>query len=229
MSVAEREVGAAGDQRREQVLRAALDVIVERGFAETRITDVAVRAQVSPALVVYYFKTKDGLLTEAMRLGEESWYAAVANRLREQDTAIGQLQEIVRMTCFADDEAGFPEPWSLWLDLWAQAAHDPQVAAVRQEFDSHWRSTISDLVRRGQQTREFRAVDPDDFAFAFSALLDGFAVQFALQDRAVEPERAFAWSMRFAAENLGFTWTGRQKNSAKGRSPKSKRGVSPSG
>ena len=42
---------AAGEQRREQMLRAALEVIVDRGYADTRIADVAERTGTSPALV----------------------------------------------------------------------------------------------------------------------------------------------------------------------------------
>ena len=49
------------------MLRAALEVIVERGYAETRIADIAERTGTSPALVIYYFKTRDQLLTEAIR------------------------------------------------------------------------------------------------------------------------------------------------------------------
>ena len=49
------------------MLRAALEVIVERGYADTRIADVAERTGTSPALVIYYFKTRDQLLTEAIR------------------------------------------------------------------------------------------------------------------------------------------------------------------
>src|SRR5215510_4792706 len=64
--------GGTADQRREQMLRAALEVIVERGYAESRIADVAERAGTSPALVIYYFKTKDQLLTEAMRFSEDT-------------------------------------------------------------------------------------------------------------------------------------------------------------
>src|ERR1700692_730561 len=54
---------AAGmaEQRREQMLRAALEVIIERGYPDTRVTDVAERAGTSPALVIYYFKTRDQL------------------------------------------------------------------------------------------------------------------------------------------------------------------------
>src|SRR5580704_9703681 len=43
---------AAGmaEQRREQMLRAALEVIIERGYPDTRVTDVAERAGTSPRL-----------------------------------------------------------------------------------------------------------------------------------------------------------------------------------
>jgi AcrR family transcriptional regulator len=75
------DVADTADQRREQMLRAALEVIEERGFPETRIADVAARAGTSPALVIYYFKTKDQLLTEALRYAEDSWYEAGKRRM----------------------------------------------------------------------------------------------------------------------------------------------------
>src|SRR5215471_9906748 len=56
MKVQANNAGTA-DQRREQMLRAALEVIQERGYADSRIADVAERAGTSPALVIYYFKT----------------------------------------------------------------------------------------------------------------------------------------------------------------------------
>src|SRR5262249_50291658 len=52
--------------RRPQLLRAAADVIVERGLASTRIADVAERAGTSPPAVLYWFRSKDELLAEAL-------------------------------------------------------------------------------------------------------------------------------------------------------------------
>ena len=165
---------------------------------------MAERAGVSPALVVYYFKTKDGVLTEAIRLGEQVWYEAVDRRLRNHERATDRLEDLVAMSCFSEGDLG--DPWSLWLDFWSQAAHHPEVEDVRQEFDAHWRQTIRALVVDGQRRGEFGDVDPDDFAVVFSALLDGFAIQIALQDSEVNAERAFDLSMAFAAEHLGFKW-----------------------
>ena len=65
------------------MLVAAAHLIAERGFSETRIADVAARVGASPALVIYYFGTKDSLLTEALRWSERSFYAAVEEMLRE--------------------------------------------------------------------------------------------------------------------------------------------------
>src|SRR6201992_3336987 len=88
----------SADQRREQMLRAALEVIAERGYPETRITDVAKQAGTSAALVIYYFKTRDQLLAEAMRFSDGVWYEAGTRRMAKISTAAGRLEEIVAMT-----------------------------------------------------------------------------------------------------------------------------------
>jgi AcrR family transcriptional regulator len=197
------------DQRREQMLQAALEVIVERGYPDTRITDVAERAGASPALVIYYFKTRDHLLTEALRYSEDEWYETGARRLAAIGTAAGRLEELIAMACLPEEDADVKSSWLLWLDLWAQSARNPGVAAVRQKFDERWREMIRSLVQAGQEAGEFTAVDPEDFAVTLSALLDGFAVMIALDDPQVAPARAFELTMRFAASLLGFGWNGR--------------------
>jgi len=208
MRVQANNVGTA-DQRREQMLRAALDVIAERGYPESRIADVAERAGTSPALVIYYFKTKDQLLTEAIRFSEDNWYEAGTSRMARIPTAAGKLEELVAMSCLPEADSE-PSSWALWLDLWAQAVRHPEVAGVRQKFDERWRDLICSLVVAGQEAGEFGPVDPVDFAVLFSALLDGLAVQIALADPVVDASRAFELAMKFAAAQLGFPWKARR-------------------
>jgi AcrR family transcriptional regulator len=206
------QAGSAGMavQRREQMLHAALEVIVERGYPETRITDVAERAGASPALVIYYFKTRDHLLTEALRYSEDGWYETATRRIEAIKTSAGQLEEFIAMMCLPEQEGGAEDSWLLWLDLWAQSPHNPAVAAIRQKIDERWRETIRTLVLTGQEAGEFAAVDADDFAVALSALLYGFVVPIALDDPAVGPAHAFELSMQFASGRLGFSWNGRR-------------------
>ena len=116
--------------RREQMLRAALEVIAERGYADTRIADVAERTGISPALVIYYFKTKDQLLTEAIRYLENIWYADGQRRMAELPTAAARIEEIVAMSCLPEADAEPRSSWTLWLDFWALAARNPEVAGA---------------------------------------------------------------------------------------------------
>jgi AcrR family transcriptional regulator len=199
--------GGTADQRRAQMLHAALEIISERGYADTRIADVAERAGVSPALVIYYFKTKDQLLTEAIRYYEEHWYTVGQRRMASMTTAAERLEEIVAMSTLTESD---PEPggsWSLWLDFWAQAARNPEVGTVRRKSDERWREQIAGLVEAGQQAGEFREVNAQDFAICLSTLLDGLTIQVALEDPVVDAMRAYELSMAFVANQLGFTWT----------------------
>jgi AcrR family transcriptional regulator len=204
--------GTAGmaAQRREQMMHAALEVIVERGYPDTRITDVAERAGASPALVIYYFKTRDQLLTEALRYSEDRWYATATRRIEAIKTSAGRLEEFIALMCLPEPDEGPEDSWLLWLDLWSQSPRNPAVAAIRQKIDERWRETIRSLVLTGQEAGEFAAVDADDFAMTLSALLYGFVVPVALEDPVVGPAQAFELSMQYASGRLGFAWNGRR-------------------
>jgi AcrR family transcriptional regulator len=188
------------------MLRAALEVIVERGYADTRIADVAERTGTSPALVIYYFKTRDQLLTEAIRYSEDSWYAEYVDRMAQIPSAAGRLAELIAMICLPGTD---PEPrsfWLLWLDLWAFSPRNPGVDAVRRKSDERWRDAIRSIVLAGQEAGEFASVDADDFTIMLAGLLDGLAVQIALEDPQVPPQRTYELAMRFAAGQLGFDY-----------------------
>jgi AcrR family transcriptional regulator len=207
--------GAAGgssapgiaDTRRGQMLHAALDVICERGFADTRIADIAERIGISPALVIYYFKTKDQLLTEAIRHYEDTWYAEGRRRMDELPTAAARLEEFVAMNLLPDADPELDGNWQLWLDFWVQAGRNADVARVRLQSDERWREVIVSLVRAGQAAGEFASIDPQEFSIFISALLDGLTVQIALDDPVVDPVRAFELCMRYISQHLGFRWT----------------------
>src|SRR5712675_2733893 len=54
-------------QRREAILAAALDEFSARGFAATRLDDVAKRADVAKGTIYLYFRDKEALFQELVR------------------------------------------------------------------------------------------------------------------------------------------------------------------
>ncbi len=214
---APRESGGSRDaeQRREQMLRAALEVIVERGYADTRISDVAERTGTSPALVIYYFKTRDQLLTEAIRYSEDAWYGEYLRRTENLPTAAARLTELIANVCLPENDNEPRAYWLMWLDLWALSPRSPGVAAIRQKSDERWRVAIRSIVLAGQEAGEFGHVNTDDFTITLAALLDGLAVQIGVDDPEVPPQRSYDLAMRFAAGQLGFDWKPAAKRARK--------------
>jgi AcrR family transcriptional regulator len=194
------------DQRRDQMLLAAAVLISERGFSETRIADVAERVGASPALVVYYFGTKDRLLTAALRYSETAFYAAAEEMLTRTRSLSRRLESLVDLTCVPQGSDDVPAAWGLWFDLWAQAFRQPQVEQDRIELDQRWRDLIERVVHDGVDAGEIAAVDAEEFAVTFSCLLDGLSIQVALKDPVVVPARALRVAMSFASRELGFAW-----------------------
>jgi AcrR family transcriptional regulator len=208
-----------GDARRDQMLTAAAALIAERGFDDTRIADVAERVGASPALVVYYFGTKDKLLTEALRYSEQGFYSAAEAMLASNPGIVARLETLVAWTCLPEEQEQTPGTWGLWFDLWAQAFRHPEVKKDRVELDQSWRSMIARVVRDGVEAGEIEALDVEEFSITFAALLDGLWIQTALDDPVVRSEVAYQVAMRFAATSLGFAWKYRRKRSR--RRPKS--------
>jgi AcrR family transcriptional regulator len=207
--MATREHGdAVADVRRDQMLAAAATLIAERGFSDTRIADVASRVGASPALVIYYFGTKDSLLTEALRWSERSFYTATEEMLRSTSSLRRRLELLVEWTLVPDKQTALTGDWGLWFDLWAQAFRHPEVKKDRAALDAQWRDLIARVVQAGIDAGEIGKLDVETFAIMWGSLLDGLVVQVALDDPVVDAERARTIARDVAFTELGLS-TGR--------------------
>ena len=183
--------------RKPQILRAAAEVITERGLASTRIADVAERAGTSAPTVLYWFRSREQLLTEALTADEVDFDAMLEARLEGLDTARAKLAAIVEATAGAVD-------LSLWIELWSRSLHDPESGRERRRLDQSWRGRIASVVEEGQVLGEFAAeVDAANFAISLAALMDGLSVQVTLADPDVSPAVMLAICTEYSEQQLG--------------------------
>jgi AcrR family transcriptional regulator len=168
--------------RKPQLLAAAAEVIGERGFGSTRVADVAERAGTSPPAVIYWFGSKDELLTSALTFDEDRFDGVVTERLAGLEHPRDRLRALIE-ACAAEYDC------RLWIELWGRALRDQGAAVARQRLDDRWRDRIAEVVRAGQELGEFAGEDGEDVAAIIASLLDGLAVQATLGDSGITPER----------------------------------------
>ncbi len=162
-------------------------MIAERGVCEARIADVAERIGISPALVLYYFPSKDALLVEALTHRDREFFDAVTEASVGVERASDRLKMIIEASCPPEDDIAHDDnEWNLWLEMWSRSRHDPGLARARSDLDAQFREMIADIVRVGVTTGEFDGgVDPERFSIMLTALIDGLAIQVLLRDDAV--------------------------------------------
>ena len=173
-------------------------MIAERGIAGTRIADVAARAGTSAPGVLYWFRSKDQLLAEALTVADERFYVSATERLAELQHPPRQLRYLLEASAAEYD-------WTLWMELWTRALRDPQAMAARQRLDDRWRRDIAAIISAGQRAGDFGAADPDETALVLASLADGLAVQMTLGDDSVSRGRMQELSIAVAERMLDCT------------------------
>ena len=150
--------------------------------------------------MLYHFSSLAGALTEALTHLEDAFYddlerdlAATARPGRE---------------AAPHGRARVPGPgpavgdWTLWLELWVRALRDPSARAAREQLDRRWRTCLRDVVDEGVAAGVFRTADADDATVRLASLMDGLAIQLALEDEGMTPERMQALWLASAALEL---------------------------
>lgn len=198
--------GPRNKDRHQEILDAAARVITERGLAETRISDIAEQAGVSPGLILYYFESKDRLLSEALTYANDQFYLRMSREIRRIPSAKDQLRRLIDLSVPGYlQEFGRLDEWALWIEVWVRALRDPQMAKDREALDQRWRSQIADIVRGGQGAGEFASTEQtEELALRLAALIDGLAIQVIMNDSQVSPEHMHRTCLEVAARELGF-------------------------
>jgi AcrR family transcriptional regulator len=168
--------------RKAQILSAAAVVLSERGYANTRVVDIAKAAGTSPAAILYWFDGKDGLLAQALALREQEFHDRYTVKSGTKSTASDRLRSLVEAMLHHYD-------WGLWMEFSVLSLRDRGAAAERDRMDRRWRAALRNVIRDGQARGEFAASDPDETMFILAALLDGWAPLLAVKAKGVSQER----------------------------------------
>lgn len=170
------------DDRKSAILDAAVAVIIEVGYTQMTVADVAARAGVSTALVHYHFASKSALIAAALRLASDD-----DKELRES-IAFGPgtaLERIDGVLCGSLPEDENDASWLLWIETWGETRRNAEIRAVMADLDEHEIKILRELIADGDRNGELACADPSGAAARLAALRDGLVIEHTLY----HPER----------------------------------------
>jgi BetI-type transcriptional repressor, C-terminal/Bacterial regulatory proteins, tetR family len=196
--------------RPEQILAAACGAIQQRGFANTRMADVAREAG--------KVDRRDLLLVRGQGRGPDralKWAGAQLFERLEQ-LAAQAASERERLAQLLEHAVPVPGPRRgeavLWIELRVRALQEPDLLPECEALSRRRRGYFFAAVRRGTDAGEFSPVaDPDKVAEHLIAELDGLGFELLLGYSWTSPERMRKRLYAFAAEQLGIDRPGLER------------------
>jgi TetR/AcrR family transcriptional repressor of bet genes len=190
---------AAPEERRQQLIEAAIRCIANRGLGETTIATVAQDAGLSQGIINLHFKTKDGLLTETLRYLADEYRNALteAAELGQKSPAAG-LQAVVDL-CFQRTICN-RDKLAVWFAFWGERKFRPtyrRICAARDKTsDDLVRTMCTVLCSRG----DYPDVDPKLVADGLSALTDGLWLDLLVRPESMNRELALRVTRSYLAD-----------------------------
>ncbi len=159
--------GEAGADRRERILRAALQAFAEKGFDGASTREIATRAGVNHGLIPYYFGAKEKLWQAAVDRAFEKHGEGMQALL--DDSEIGDERERARRLIGAHVRfvAAHPELVRLMHDEGRRRG--PRMRWIVDRHVKPMYEAINGLLERGRASGSIRAdVDPVHFFYVFA-------------------------------------------------------------
>jgi AcrR family transcriptional regulator len=185
---------------REDVLATAMEMIAERGLEKLTMAALGREVGMSSGHLLYYFRTKDELLLQALEWSEGRLGAERRRLLARPAPARERLDAYVDL--YIPD--GHRDPhWTLWLEVWNRSQNADDDARERQSaIEGAWHRDLVALLAEGVSRGEFRPVDPDRFAARLRALLDGFSIHVAIGLRGTDRGQILGHVREFLEQGL---------------------------
>ncbi len=146
------------EARPKELLASAIELFVERGFASTRLEDVARRAGVSKGTLYLYYANKEDLFKAVVRQTILPMIDDAETSVAEFDGHSADLLRHVILSWWV--RIGSTKASGISKLILAEADNFPELARFYQEeVMSRRMRMISNMLERGIRRGEFRAID----------------------------------------------------------------------
>lgn len=173
--------------REAEFVRGAYDALAEVGARELSLRVLAKRLGVSPGLLVYYFKSKDGLFLEAMRYALLEVVERIRARLEDIDDPEEALVALV--DALFDDPQSSRDFYLVYLDLVGHSVRDPSFGGLADLLWKYVNGSYAVVIQHGVVAGVFGIEDIELAARQCRALVEGSFLQW-LQSEDWEREHA---------------------------------------
>lgn len=177
------------EERRPQIIEAAIQVFIRKGYRKTTMPDIARQAGLSVGGVYWYFKSKAEIVQAILSQLFQSDLQSLTILADEAAPAADRLRTFAHRYLETYHQLAWLDP--IGIHFYAEAPHDADVCGFIQQYLAHYRKALVTLIEQGIARSEFRPVNPQDAANALIALEEGLSLIMQADPQQVHWESSF--------------------------------------
>jgi len=176
-------------ERREQIVEALFDCLADKGHEKVTVKDIASRADLHYGVIHYYFDSKDDIVSAMSESIISKYDSLLLERIETFHSASEKLQVAID---FLVDEFIFNRRLNRVFYNLVQMAFERKTvrAALRKQLRAY-RDRIAEAIEEGMESGEFARLDADRIASLMVALVEGMALQWMIEPRALNRDDVF--------------------------------------
>ncbi len=157
--------------RVQQILNAAMQVFVKKGYADTHMTDIMERTGLSKGAIYHHYSSKRELFLDLIdhwhNYSIPDFHKFDESNMPAADILKGFAQEVVKT--FKQNPAIFLAE----LEFWSMANRDEEVREKVRRLYGEILSLFEKVIKKGIETGEFKNLDPKISALSIMTALQG--------------------------------------------------------
>jgi AcrR family transcriptional regulator len=174
------------EERRAQILQAALTCFSRKGYHQTKMDDIVEEAGLSKGGVYWHFGSKKELFLALFEPFLDATEQIMLTALDTGKSARDKLEATLELSSTLSTSDEFQEIMPLMIDVWAQNWRDPEVNDVATGMYHRLLGPFVQLIEEGIASGEFKPVDARAMAGIIFGLYDGLAVQAMIDETLVD-------------------------------------------
>ena len=160
-------------QRREQILNAALHVIVRNGYHQSRMDDIVSKSGLSKGAIYWYYKSKKDVYLDLVN----HWVTRYSDSLLElpQEEISAGEQLINMFHTFLNQFEKDPIVFKALLEFWSLAGRDTDFNLKLEKVTYNFIQYIESIIIKGVDSGEFKHVNPNIAALSIMVVIEGIS------------------------------------------------------
>jgi len=188
------------EERKSQILDAAMDTFSEMGFHKARMSDIAETSGLSKGSLYWYFDSKDSIilsLLDRVFVPEIKDFNILLKDPRSAESRLALYVERV-----SDDMVKMLKWMPLFYDFLALAFRQELVKKAISHYYKKQMEILVDLIQQGIDSGEFLVEDPEEAAIALGSILEGTVILWLYAPKIIDVKHNIRTSANLLIQGL---------------------------